>query len=77
VETAALSWPGVRQAALLPGAPRAQLAVAGARLDMADLSRRARALGPVDLVRVGQVPLDRRHNSKVDYTRLGRILRRS
>jgi acyl-coenzyme A synthetase/AMP-(fatty) acid ligase len=76
VETAALSWPGVRGAALLPGEPRAQLAVAGARLDMADLSRRARSLGPLEVVRVGQVPLDRRHNSKVDYARLRRMLRR-
>jgi acyl-coenzyme A synthetase/AMP-(fatty) acid ligase len=74
VETAALSWPGVRQAALVPGPTLARLALAGDRLDMADLARRAKALGPVEPVRVAAIPLDRRHNSKVDYVRLRRLL---
>jgi olefin beta-lactone synthetase len=74
VETAALSWPGVRQAALLAEAGGAVLAVAGERLDEADLRRRSAALGNVRLVVVGAVPMDARHNSKVDYRRLRKML---
>ncbi len=71
VETAALSWPGVRQAALLAGEDRApRLVIAGSGLDASDLARRARALGVPDVVEVRAIPLDRRHNSKVDYARL-------
>jgi acyl-CoA synthetase (AMP-forming)/AMP-acid ligase II len=76
VETAALGWPGVRQAALVPSGPIARLAIAGDGLDITDLARRARALGPVEAVQVAEVPLDRRHNSKVDYVALKRRMQR-
>ena len=76
VETAALSWPGVRQAALLAGGSPALLFVAGDRLDEAALNRCARALGGIECRAVQQIPLDRRHNSKTDYAALRRLARR-
>jgi acyl-coenzyme A synthetase/AMP-(fatty) acid ligase len=75
VETAALSWPKVRQAALLAEDGEALLALAGDGLDPADLARRAATLGPIRVIVVAEVPLDRRHNSKVDYARLRALLR--
>jgi acyl-coenzyme A synthetase/AMP-(fatty) acid ligase len=72
VETAALSWPGVRQAALLADTDNAQLFVVGEHLDLADLSKRAARLGDIRCRIVGAIPMDRRHNSKVDYTALKR-----
>lgn len=74
VETAALSWRGVRQAALLAGEGRARLAVAGDGLKSADLTARAKALGEIEIVVVKDVPMDRRHNSKADYARLRKML---
>ncbi len=70
VETAALSWPGVRQAALLAGAGRARLAISGDRLDLADLKGRLAWLGDIELIELKAVPMDKRHNSKADYARL-------
>ncbi len=74
VETAALSWPGVRQAALLAGEPRAKLAVAGDGLSSIALQARAEKLGPIDVVLLQEVPMDKRHNSKADYARLKMLL---
>jgi acyl-CoA synthetase (AMP-forming)/AMP-acid ligase II len=73
IETAALSWPGVRQAALLAQGPRAELFAAGDRLDAAELTRRARSFGDIRCQVVRSIPTDRRHNSKVDYTALRRL----
>ncbi len=73
IETAALSWPGVRQAALLAQGPQAQLFAAGDGLDRADLTRRARRLGDIECRVVRSIPTDRRHNSKVDYAALRRM----
>lgn len=75
VETAALTWPGVRQAALLAGRYGTRLAVTGASLDMADLQRRADHLGDMRVVELRAIPLDKRHNSKTDYTALKRMMR--
>ena len=74
VETAALSWPGVKRAALLAGEPRAKLALEGDGLDFADMQRRAEAMGAISVVIVEEVPLDARHNSKTDYARLRKML---
>lgn len=74
VETAALSWPGVRRAALLAGSPRAKLALEGDGLDAGEMQRRAGAMGTIDAVIVRQVPVDKRHNSKIDYARLRKLL---
>lgn len=74
IETAALSWPGVRQAALLASGSRGTLAVSGEGLDLVDLKARAGKLGAVDVVILPEVPMDKRHNSKADYARLKKLL---
>lgn len=74
IETAALSWPGVKQAALLAGETRAKLAVSGDGLNQAELQARAVKLGPIDVVLLRDVPMDKRHNSKADYARLRKML---
>lgn len=74
IETAALSWPGVRQAALLADGARARLALSGDALDQATLQTRAAKLGPIDVVILRDVPMDKRHNSKADYARLRKLL---
>jgi acyl-coenzyme A synthetase/AMP-(fatty) acid ligase len=74
IETAALSWPGVQQAALLAGHGRAKLALAGDAIDVAALQARANRLGDIEVVEVKAVPMDRRHNSKADYARLRKML---
>jgi hypothetical protein len=73
VETAAMSWPGVKHAGLFADGGCARLAVEG-EFDLADVAARARAIGDVEVVRVKAVPLDKRHNSKVDYARLRKML---
>ena len=77
IETAALSWSGVRQAALLADRTPALLVVAGAGLDAAALSRQAAALGDIECRVVSTIPLDRRHNSKIDYSSLRSRIDRS
>jgi hypothetical protein len=74
VETAALSWPGIRQAALLAGPGRAKLALSGDTLDIASLQARAAKLGDIEVVALKSVPMDKRHNSKADYAKLRRML---
>jgi acyl-coenzyme A synthetase/AMP-(fatty) acid ligase len=74
VETAALSWPGVRQAALLAGEGKARLALSGDGLDVSALQARAKKLGDIDVVELRAIPMDRRHNSKADYARLRKLL---
>jgi hypothetical protein len=65
----------VEQAALLADTRGGELFVAGPRLDLADLQRRAGALGDLTVRVLPKVPLDRRHNSKVDYGALRRLAR--
>ena len=77
VETAALSWSGVRQAALLADRTPALLVVAGAGLDKTALTDQAAALGEIECKVVTAIPLDRRHNSKIDYAALRSRIDRS
>lgn len=64
----------MRQAALQAGDVRAKLALAGDGLDQPALQQRAAQLGPIDVVLLAEVPMDKRHNSKADYVRLKKIL---
>jgi acyl-CoA synthetase (AMP-forming)/AMP-acid ligase II len=70
VEAMARLWPGVRRAALIPGATPL-LAVEG---DAAHASAWHREAEQIDGLRVVEmlIPLDRRHRSKVDYVSLAR-----
>ena len=74
IETAALSWPGVKQAALLAEGARAKLALAGDGLSLPDLQVRAKAMGDIEVVLLKAVPMDSRHNSKADYAKLRKLL---
>lgn len=75
-ETAALSWPGVSAAAMVSDDGVVTLAVSGQSLDVDSLRERARELGDVGLVQLDSIPMDARHNSKVDYARLRALLGR-
>ncbi len=74
IETAALSWPGVKQAALLAGEGKAKLALSGPGLDPAACQARAGRMGDIEVVVLKAVPMDKRHNSKADYARLRKML---
>lgn len=74
IETAALSWPGVKQAALLADGARARLALAGDGLSLPGMQACARAMGDIDVVLMRAVPMDARHNSKADYAKLKKML---
>ena len=70
IEVAARSWPGVRRAALCPLDGRACLAIEGDAAHLAHWREAAATLGVAKLLPLNQIPLDRRHLSKVDYARL-------
>lgn len=75
IETAAMSWEGVNAAAFYidrKGAPH--LCVSGKSLNLANLSKRASALGDINLKQLAKIPMDKRHNSKVDYSALERAI---
>ena len=75
VEAAARFWPGVRQAALIPGRVPEQLAVAGDEGQASLWRRKAQDDFGLEVFVVDAIPLDRRHRSKVDYTALARRTR--
>lgn len=77
VEAAARLWPGVKQVALaeIDGAPA--LAIAGDAAHRDDWRGRAGAMGIETVVALAEIPLDRRHGSKVDYTRLRKAMSES
>ncbi|MGJ8598269.1 AMP-binding protein, partial [Sulfitobacter sp.] len=75
IEVAARSWPYVRQAALLPIDGIAVLAVEGDESAEAIWQTKARELGVDQVVRIAQMPLDKRHRSKVDYDALEHAVR--
>lgn len=76
VETAVRTWPGIRAAALvaIDGSP--VLALEGDTAHRATWTAEAAHLGLTDLRPVAQIPLDRRHRSKVDYPALKALLAR-
>jgi olefin beta-lactone synthetase len=71
IEAAARLWPGVRRVALVPGSMPPLLAIEG---DAAQAALWRREAARFDGLRVvdTNVPLDRRHRSKVDYVELER-----
>lgn len=77
VECAAMTFPGVRRAAALGDAGRRLLVIEGD--EGAGLKQRLRdaaAWASVDdLIFVRAIPVDKRHNAKIDYQALRRQLR--
>lgn len=74
VETAARFWPGARRSALARIDGKPVLAVEGDASQLEQWRAAAKALGVQDVRHVGRIPLDRRHGSKTDYTRLKQAL---
>ncbi|PWK62113.1 AMP-binding protein [Roseicyclus mahoneyensis] len=72
VEVAARTWPGVRQAALMPGKGSPCLVIEGTASHLQDWQARARALGIVRVTAIRRMPMDRRHASKIDRAALAR-----
>ncbi len=76
IEAAARLWPGVRQAALCAMDDEAVLALSGDKDQSADWRRRAEKLGLSRIAVLPEIPMDRRHGSKLDQKALKAILRR-
>ena len=74
VEAAARFWPNVRQAALVAIDDKAVLAIAGDPGSRDLWQREADRIGALRVVAVKSIPLDRRHQSKIDYTSLRKLL---
>ncbi|SFI77795.1 Acyl-CoA synthetase (AMP-forming)/AMP-acid ligase II [Bosea sp. OK403] len=70
IEAASRFWPGVRRSALVEIGGRAQLAVEGDQDKMPSWTRAAAQIGEVCVVGMDEIPLDKRHRSKVDYVAL-------
>lgn len=72
VEAAARFWPGVRQAALIPERVPETLALAGDTTHEAQWKQQARDVFGLEIAVLSDIPLDKRHRSKVDYVELAR-----
>lgn len=74
IETAARMWPGVRAAAVVAVQGRAVLALTGDAAHLPDWTARAAAFGISDLRHLPNLPMDRRHRSKIDTAALRKRL---
>lgn len=74
VEVAARQWAGVRRVALVPGNDPARLAVEGVEPSAGVWQAEADKLGDIRVTGLKEIPLDRRHRSKIDYARLQRLV---
>lgn len=74
VETAARFWIGAERSALAQVNDKPVLAVEGDVTHLKQWKAAAMALGISDVRHVTRIPLDRRHGSKTDYTKLKRII---
>ncbi|MGO9392974.1 AMP-binding protein [Rhodoblastus sp.] len=71
VEAAARLWPGVRQVALCSGRDGAPiLALTGITSHQHEWRKHALGLGIEKVAVLNEMPLDRRHGSKIDYAKL-------
>lgn len=77
VEVAARTWPGVYKAALIPGSNPPCLALAGDEPEDGIWKDCAAAFSGLKVVKLRKIPLDKRHHSKIDYTALQSLVRKS
>ncbi|MDH3232877.1 MAG: AMP-binding protein [Alphaproteobacteria bacterium] len=75
VEAMAQRWPGVEQSAFVRLDDRPVLVIAGDQSQLPLWKAKCKGIGPIELVQVASIPMDRRHQSKVDYHRLRDLLR--
>ena len=76
VETAARSWSGVSQAALCEMGG-AVLALSGEEPSADAWQVNASKIGDINVVQLDQIPMDKRHRSKVDYVALRQAIERA
>lgn len=74
IEVAARMWPGVVRAALVPHTSSPLLAIEGREPSRGLWQTRANAIGITQIRTIAQIPLDRRHRSKVDYPALRKLM---
>lgn len=74
IETAARFWPGVKRAALAKRGDQPVLVIEGDDQNMSEWRGRAKALSVDQVQSVVQIPMDRRHRSKVDQAELAKLL---
>ena len=68
--------PGVRQAALIPERLPETVALAGDTTHQAQWKQKARDEFGLEIAVLSDIPLDKRHRSKVDYVELARRIGR-
>jgi len=76
IEIAARNWPGVRQAALIPGTNPPVIALEGREPANQVWQEKADAISDARVIKVKRVGMDRRHRSKVDYARMQTLVDR-
>lgn len=74
LEIAARCWPGVKGAALIPESIPPCLAISGDKNNNKTWRGKAKLIGDVNVKYVPNIPLDKRHRSKVDYSQLKELL---
>ncbi|NJM51676.1 MAG: AMP-binding protein [Sphingomonadales bacterium] len=75
LEVAARSWDGVIAAALIPGSQPVTLALSGREPRSGYWQEKAAALGDIIVMAMAEIPVDRRHRSKIDYAALKQALK--
>ncbi|MGO4852966.1 AMP-binding protein [Phaeovulum sp. W22_SRMD_FR3] len=75
VEVAAHGWEGVAQCAFVSAEDGPCLVIAGAERHLPDWQRKARAMGICTVTVLAEIPMDRRHASKVDRAALRALMR--
>ncbi len=73
IEVAARSWDGVNAVALIPDTSPPKLAIEGEEPAHGLWQSQASKIGEIEVVKIVEIPLDRRHRSKVDYAKLALI----
>ena len=77
IEVAARCWDGVENVALIPDTTPPCLAITGDASFIDSWKLKAEQLGGIDVRVVSEIPLDKRHHSKIDYTRLKALMANS
>jgi olefin beta-lactone synthetase len=76
VEAPARLWAGVKRTALVPIDGRPMLAIEGDEAQLGVWKEAAAGLGVDTVVRIGHMPMDRRHQSKIDHPALRKLMHR-
>ncbi|KIC41137.1 hypothetical protein RA27_10910 [Ruegeria sp. ANG-R] len=74
IEVAAQQWPGVDRCAFVKTKAGPTLCVQGSRTHLNDWSKSALGFGVPNVISIDNMPMDKRHASKVDRAKLRRIL---